>query len=74
MSAAGLSELTSRTVRDKFARLGQTATVLGLESVEEAVELAGESAAGWRLTPAEVRQAMAQRVEWAAQGVGALRL
>ena len=62
--AAGLSELTSRTVRDKFARLGQTATVLGLESAEEAADLVGDGAAAWRLTAADVRQALSQRVEF----------
>jgi hypothetical protein len=62
-------------VRDKFARLGQTATVLGLESVEEAAELAGAgAAAGWRLSAAEVRQALAQRVEFSPDAVASLRL
>ena len=61
-------------MRDKFARLGQTATVLGVECVEEAAELASEGAAGWRLSAADVRQAMGQRVEWSAEAVAALRI
>ncbi len=35
MQVAHLGELTSRTVRDKFARLSQLALLLGLESPDE---------------------------------------
>jgi conserved oligomeric Golgi complex subunit 4 len=67
----GLSELTSRSVRDKFARLQQTATVLGVESVEEASELASVGAGAWRLSSLDVRQALSQRVDLNASAIAA---
>lgn len=59
----GFSEVTSRTIRDRFARLQQTATILGVESAEEAMELASSGAGAWRLGSLEVRQALSQRVD-----------
>lgn len=59
----GFSDIVSRTVRDKFARLQQTATILGVETVEEAMELANSGVGVWRLSSMEVRQALALRVD-----------
>jgi hypothetical protein len=71
----GLSDLSSRSVREKFARLQQTATVLGLESADEAAELVSDGAVGaWRLSPLDVRQALSQRVEFTPAAVAAVKL
>jgi hypothetical protein len=58
-----LSEVTTRSVRDRFARLQQLATVWGVESAEEANELMNDVAVGWRLNALDVRQALGQRVD-----------
>lgn len=52
-----LSEQTARTVRDKFARLTQMATVLNVETAEEVLDFWGDNAGAitWRLTSVEVR-------------------
>ena len=71
----GLSEVSARSVREKFARLQQTATVLGLESAEEAAELMSDGAVtAWRLSPLDMRQALSQRVEFTPQAVAAVKL
>ena len=72
--AVGLSDLTSRSVREKFARLQQTATVLGLETAEEAAELLNEGSVGWRLSSLDVRQALTQRVDFRPDIVAAVKL
>jgi hypothetical protein len=71
---AGLGGLTARGARERLARLGQTAAVLGVESAAEAAELAAEGAAGWRLSLADVRAALAQRVDLDAREVATVRL
>ena len=54
-------------VRDKFARLLQTASVLQVERVVELSQLLSDGAGGfgkdWRLTEAEVRKVLALRVD-----------
>jgi hypothetical protein len=70
----GLSDLSSRSVREKFAKLRQTATVLGLESAEEAAELVSDGDVAWRLSPLDVRQALSQRVEFSPAAVAAVKL
>ena len=52
-----LGEATGRPVRDKFARLAQMGTLLGLESVAELLEFWRDQAgsAGWRLGEEQVR-------------------
>ena len=73
--AGGLSDLTSRSVRDKFARLSQVATVLALESVGELLDYWGDAATvAWRLSEADVRQVLAQRVDFLPAEINALRL
>ncbi|KAA8532648.1 hypothetical protein F0562_032536 [Nyssa sinensis] len=50
------SSMTQRTVRDKFARLLQMATILNLEKASEILDFWGENSGPmtWRLIPAEV--------------------
>ena len=48
------AKVTQRTVRDKWARLSQMATILSLESPQELLDYwAGGT---WRLSPAQARQ------------------
>ncbi|CAG2061228.1 unnamed protein product [Timema podura] len=61
-----LTSATSWSIRDKFARLTQIATVLNLERVTEISDYWGNSSSPltWRLTPTEIRQIMSlSRVE-----------
>lgn len=63
-SLAGyLAATTSWSVRDKFARLTQIATVLSLDRVSEILDYWGDhdGALTWRLTPSELRTVMALR-------------
>ncbi|ERM93568.1 hypothetical protein AMTR_s00004p00104770 [Amborella trichopoda] len=70
------SSMTQRTVRDKFARLTQMATVLNLEKVSEILDFWGENAGPmtWRLTPAEVRRVLGLRTDFKPEAIAALRL
>jgi hypothetical protein len=58
-----LTNTTSWSIRDKFARLTQMATILNLERVTEILDYWGSNSGPltWRLTPAEVRQVMGLR-------------
>ena len=58
-----LTSVTTWTLRDKFARLTQMATILNLERVTEILDYWGTNSGPltWRLTPAEVRQVLALR-------------
>ena len=47
-----MAQVTQRTVRDKFARLAQMATLLSVEAVEEVLDFWGS--ATWRLGEAQV--------------------
>lgn len=67
--------MSSRTVRDKFARLSQMAIILGLESVQELLDYWGaDSNITWRLTPVEVRSCLGQRSDFARDAVLSLPL
>lgn len=70
------SGITQRTVRDKFARLTQMATILNLEKVSEILDYWGENAGPmtWRLTPAEARRILSLRVDFKPEAIQALRL
>lgn len=70
----GLSEVTSKSMRDKFSRLQQTATVLGLETVSEASELVRDVAVSWRLTSLDIRQTLGLRVEFSQAQIAAVQL
>lgn len=61
-----LSDVTPRSVRDKFARLSQIATILSLETVAEMKEFwcAADAAVTWRLTETEVREVLSQRFDF----------
>ncbi|KAJ4847456.1 Golgi transport complex subunit 4 [Turnera subulata] len=70
------SSMTQRTVRDKFARLTQMATILNLEKVSEILDFWGENSGPmtWRLTPAEVRRVLALRVDFSSDAINRLQL
>ncbi|KAG8390718.1 hypothetical protein BUALT_Bualt01G0112600 [Buddleja alternifolia] len=70
------STMTQRTVRDKFSRLTQMATILNLEKVSEILDFWGENSGPmtWRLTPAEVRRMLGLRVDFKPEAIAALRL
>lgn len=61
-----LSEVTTRTVRDKFARLSQMATVLSLEAAAEVLDYWGENSGPitWRLSAQDVKATLAQRADF----------
>ncbi|KAF9589207.1 hypothetical protein IFM89_019716, partial [Coptis chinensis] len=70
------SSMTQRTVRDKFTRLTQMATILNLEKVSELLDFWGENSGPmtWRLTPAEVKKGVGLRVDFKPEAIAALRL
>jgi len=70
------SVMTQRTVRDKFARLTQMATILNLEKVSEILDFWGENSGPmtWRLTPAEVRRVLGLRVDFKPEAIAAVKL
>ncbi|TYI39498.1 hypothetical protein ES332_A02G102700v1 [Gossypium tomentosum] len=70
------SGMTQRTVRDKFARLTQMATILNLEKVSEILDFWGENSGPmtWRLTPAEIRRVLSLRVDFKPEAIAALKL
>ncbi|KAI4378391.1 hypothetical protein MLD38_015876 [Melastoma candidum] len=70
------SSMTQRTVRDKFARITQMATILNLEKVSEILDFWGENSGPmtWRLTPAEVRRVLGLRVDFKPEAISALKL
>nr|CAD7404944.1 unnamed protein product [Timema cristinae] len=61
-----LTSATSWSIRDKFARLTQIATVLNLERVTEISDYWGNSSSPltWRLTPTEIRHIMSLRYNY----------
>mmetsp|Transcript_11124 Transcript_11124/g.40774 ORF Transcript_11124/g.40774 Transcript_11124/m.40774 type:complete len:733 (+) Transcript_11124:60-2258(+) len=73
---SAFSGMTQRTVREKFARLTQIATVLNLEKVSEILDYWGENSGPmtWRLTPAELRRVLALRSEFSLDAISALPL
>ncbi|XP_068115772.1 conserved oligomeric Golgi complex subunit 4 [Hyperolius riggenbachi] len=73
---AYLTTVTTWTIRDKFARLSQMATILNLERVTEILDYWGPNSGPltWRLTPAEVRQVLALRVDFRGEDIKRLRL
>ncbi|KAL0402238.1 UNVERIFIED_CONTAM: Conserved oligomeric Golgi complex subunit [Sesamum latifolium] len=70
------SSMTQRTVRDKFSRLTQMATILNLEKVSEILDFWGENSGPmtWRLTPAEVRRVLGLRMDFKPEAIAALKL
>jgi hypothetical protein len=73
--AHNAAKLMGTTVRGEFARLSQIASLLNLEKVSEVMEYWDENARlQLRLTPAEVRKALARRVEFRAEDIVQLKL
>ena len=68
----GLSELCGTSLRDKFGRLGQLATVLGVESAGEAADLLRDELLS--LSPLDVRSALMQRVDLSQSAVLAMQV
>eukprot|EP00095_Tigriopus_kingsejongensis_P011780 maker-scaffold119_size336447-snap-gene-1.16 protein:Tk11780 transcript:maker-scaffold119_size336447-snap-gene-1.16-mRNA-1 annotation:"conserved oligomeric golgi complex subunit 4" len=66
-----LTSVTTWSMRDRFARLSQTATVLNLESVSEMTDVWDSS---WKLAPAEIRQVLALRVDFKPEDIKRMRL
>ena len=68
---SALSDITQRTVREKFARLTQMATVLGLEQAREILDYWGDNSGAmtWRLTEADVRQVLSLRIDFSRQEI-----
>uniref|UniRef100_A0A8C7GQZ9 Conserved oligomeric Golgi complex subunit 4 n=1 Tax=Oncorhynchus kisutch TaxID=8019 RepID=A0A8C7GQZ9_ONCKI len=73
---AYLTTVTTWTIRDKFARLTQMATILNLERVTEILDYWGPNSGPltWRLTPVEVRQVLALRIDFRSEDIKRLRL
>ena len=69
-----LSELITRSVRDKMARLVQMATLLNLETEMEAVELWATEGHEWRLTATEAKQVLALRADFRTEVINGLQL
>ncbi|CAH1779240.1 unnamed protein product [Owenia fusiformis] len=71
-----LTSVTTWTIRDKFARLTQMATILNLERVSEILDYWGANSGPltWRLTPNEVRQVLALRNDFRNEDIRRLKL
>ncbi|XP_077986073.1 conserved oligomeric Golgi complex subunit 4-like [Glandiceps talaboti] len=71
-----LTSVTQWTIRDKFARLTQMATILNLERVAEILDYWGPNSGPltWRLTPAEVRIILALRIDFRSEDIKRLKL
>ncbi|KAL3280546.1 hypothetical protein HHI36_003778 [Cryptolaemus montrouzieri] len=74
--ASYITAATSWSVRDKFARLTQIATVLNLEQVSEIADYWGnhDGALTWRLTPSELRSFLLLRTDFKPDDVKRLKL
>ncbi|CAD7704433.1 unnamed protein product [Ostreobium quekettii] len=71
-----LSEVCQRTVRDKFSRLSQMATVLGLQTVDEILDYWADDSGTvtWRLSPGEIKSIMRLRQDFQDSKIAALML
>ncbi|XP_071957457.1 conserved oligomeric Golgi complex subunit 4-like [Antedon mediterranea] len=71
-----LTSVTQWTIRDKFARLSQMATLLNLERVTEVMDYWGTNSGPltWRLTPTEVRQVLSLRNDFRHEDIKRLKL
>eukprot|EP01117_Protostelium_nocturnum_P008586 TRINITY_DN3084_c0_g1_i1.p1 TRINITY_DN3084_c0_g1~~TRINITY_DN3084_c0_g1_i1.p1 ORF type:complete len:732 (-),score=257.77 TRINITY_DN3084_c0_g1_i1:1304-3499(-) len=68
--------ITQKTVRDKFARLTQMASLLFLEKEHEVLDFWGQNSSNvtWRLTPSEVRKVLGLRVDFSKDVIAKLKL
>jgi conserved oligomeric Golgi complex subunit 4 len=73
---ATVSDMTQRTVREKFGKLNQMATILSLETVAEMADYWGDNSGPltWRLTEAQVREVLGQRVDFSPHDIALLIL
>ncbi|XP_054719485.1 LOW QUALITY PROTEIN: conserved oligomeric Golgi complex subunit 4-like [Uloborus diversus] len=73
---AYLTTVTTWTIRDKFARLSQIASILNLETVNEILDTWGSNSGSltWRLTPTEVRQILILRKDFRSEDIKRLKL
>ncbi|KNC85325.1 hypothetical protein SARC_02507 [Sphaeroforma arctica JP610] len=71
-----LANMTDGTVREKFARLTQIATILCFEKVADLMDYWGSGAGlvTWRITPSEVRKALQLRTDFSRAAINKLRL
>eukprot|EP01116_Phalansterium_solitarium_P001645 TRINITY_DN1145_c1_g1_i1.p1 TRINITY_DN1145_c1_g1~~TRINITY_DN1145_c1_g1_i1.p1 ORF type:complete len:733 (-),score=336.79 TRINITY_DN1145_c1_g1_i1:79-2277(-) len=71
-----LSSVTQKTVRDKFSRLSQMATLLCFEQVGEVLDHWGQNSGSmtWRLTPNEVRKILGLREDFDKTAISKLKL
>ncbi|KAJ3012608.1 Golgi transport complex subunit 4 [Thoreauomyces humboldtii] len=71
-----LSSTTQWPSRDRFARLGQIATLLSMERVTEVLELWGGKAGpiAWRLPSSDVRKILALRIDFHPDQIAKLEL
>ncbi|XP_012285348.1 conserved oligomeric Golgi complex subunit 4 isoform X2 [Orussus abietinus] len=72
--ASYLATATSWSIRDKFSRLMQIATVLSIERVEELTDYCGADAIAWKLTPSEVRRIATLRTDLRPEDIKRLKL
>jgi conserved oligomeric Golgi complex subunit 4 len=76
---SSLAEVTQRSVRDKFARLSQVATLLSCESMAEVQEFFGPDATAsasytWRLSDTQIREVLSQRHDFSQSDIARLVL
>jgi len=70
-----LTSVTTWTIRDKFARLVQTSSILNVESLQEVSEFCGsQSSSSSKLAPAEVRQILLLRTDFKPEEIKRLKL
>ena len=69
-----LGELSSRSVRERTARLTQMCTLLNLETEAEAVGMWAAEGYEWRLTAAEAKRVLALRIDFRTDVINALAL
>lgn len=72
--ASYFSSASSWSVRDKFARLSQIATILSIEKIEELADYCGADAIAWRLTPAEVKKILSLRTDFKSEDIKRLKI
>ena len=72
--AKRLGELSTRSVREKMARLTQMSTLLNLETEVEAVGLWRAEGYEWRLSALEAKQCLALRVDFRSDVINGLAL
>ncbi|XP_067007439.2 conserved oligomeric Golgi complex subunit 4 isoform X2 [Anabrus simplex] len=71
-----LTSSTSWSIRDKFSRLTQIATILNLEKVSEIADYWGSNSGPltWRWTPTEIRQILSLRSDFRSEDIKRLKL